>query len=108
MSLLAFCNKALSSPKEGSEEIFLNNGAPEFMQEKKVASLFIQFFSDRTVPPPSNKILFKTSCKWNNVWKNCSSTLWTGEFVMELGLQAVRYSIMPSTFALLHEFRDNF
>lgn len=35
MSLLAFCNKAPSSPKEGSEEIFLNNWAPEFMQEKK-------------------------------------------------------------------------
>lgn len=35
VSLLAFCNKALSSPKEGSEEIFLNNWAPEFMQEKK-------------------------------------------------------------------------
>lgn len=35
MLLLAFCHKATSSPNEGGGEIFVNNWAPEFMQEKK-------------------------------------------------------------------------
>lgn len=41
--LLAFCHKALSSANKGGEEIFLNNWASEFMQEKKhqVCSVFL-------------------------------------------------------------------
>lgn len=108
VSPLAFCHKVPSSPGEGGGEVSLSNWAPEFTQEKKQRVCSFGFSLTQLWPLLQIIFLFKTSCKWNNVWKNCSSTLWMGGFAAELSLQAMRNSIMQSSFPLLYEYRDNF
>lgn len=54
----AFCHEVPSS-NEGGGEVFLNNWAPRVHTGEKVVSLFIQYFSETTVPSPANKVFLK-------------------------------------------------